>query len=212
MVQRACVCLHAASTRRPSTRAPSSLYGCHTHRGERPLLQHAQRRLEVKARKRRRAVQPTCAPTRARRLEVQRERERVWTNTQRGTNTGQAQPTARTVTGDQCPSGTATRPGERSPPHTPSLAGWAGGDMQRGGFGRSSPNDGDAPNVQLASGSRAAATTPAERRVHVAWGERAMRTASGRRAGAHLHVRSAAALVARGAHAARPGGEPARAS
>ena len=43
-----------------------------THRGERPLLQHAQRRLEVKARKRRRAVQPTCAPTHERRLELQR--------------------------------------------------------------------------------------------------------------------------------------------
>ena len=84
--------------------------------------------------------------------------------------------------------------------------------MQRGGFGRSSTNDGDAPNVQLASGSRAAATTPAERRGHVARCERAMRTASGRRAGAHLHVRSAAAIVARRAHAARPDGEPARAS
>ena len=131
----------------------------------------------------------------------------------RRTNThGKRQPTARTVTGDQCPSGPAARPGERSPPHTTWLAGWAGGDMQRGGFGRSSAIGAEAPNVQLASGSRAAATTPAERRVHVARGERAMRTASGRLAGAHLHVRSAAALVARGAHAGRPDGKPARAT
>ena len=80
VVQRTCVCLHAASTRHPSPRARGArtLWLSHTHRGERPLLQHGQRRLEMKARKRRRAVQRTCAPTRERRLELQSE----------GTNTG----------------------------------------------------------------------------------------------------------------------------
>ena len=104
---------------------------------------------------------------------------------------GKRQPTARTVTGGQWPCGPATRPGKRSSPHTPSLAGGTTGDKQRGGFGGSSASDASAPNVQLDCGSRAAATTPAERRGHVARCERAMRTAGGRRAGAHLHVRSA---------------------
>jgi len=44
--------------------------------------------------------------------------------------------------------------------------------------------------VQLDSGSRAAAQTPAERYGHVTRCERAIRTTSGRRVVAHLHVRS----------------------
>ena len=103
---------------------------------------------------------------------------------------GKRQPTARTVTGDQCPCGPATRPGKRSSPHTPSLAGGTTGDKQRGGFGGSSASDAEAPNVQLDSGSRAAAKTPAERHWHVTRCQRAIRTASGRRVGAHLHVQS----------------------
>ena len=44
--------------------------------------------------------------------------------------------------------------------------------------------------MQLDSGSRAAAQTPAERYGHVTRCERAIRTTSGRRVVAHLHVRS----------------------
>ena len=82
------------------------------------------------------------------------------------------------------------RPGNRSPPHTPSLAGGTADDKQRGGFGGSSASDDEAPNVQLDSGSRAAAQTPAERYGHVTRCERAIRTTSGRRVVAHLHVQS----------------------